>query len=121
MFEAVGFENILEVDELESLKLGDVQITGIPFIGEHSDLNIQAKICYHLKIEEFSMMFVADSANVENKLYEHVHEIIGDVDVVFLGMECDGAPLSWLYGPLLTKELEREKDQSRRLAGWLKL
>ncbi len=32
-------------------------------------------------------------------------------------MECDGAPLSWLYGPLLTEELERNKDQSRRLAG----
>jgi hypothetical protein len=36
---------------------------------------------------------------------------------VFLGMECDGAPLSWLYGPLLTKELDRAKDFSRKLAG----
>ena len=32
-------------------------------------------------------------------------------------MECDGAPLSWLYGPLLTDSLERDKDDSRRLAG----
>jgi hypothetical protein len=32
-------------------------------------------------------------------------------------MECDGAPLSWLYGPLLTQRLERSKDHSRRLAG----
>ena len=32
-------------------------------------------------------------------------------------MECEGAPLSWLYGPLLTEELTREHDQSRRLAG----
>jgi hypothetical protein len=39
------------------------------------------------------------------------------VDVIFLGMECDGAPLTWLYGPLLTEELARDKDQSRRLAG----
>ncbi|MES1249975.1 MAG: MBL fold metallo-hydrolase, partial [Chitinophaga rupis] len=38
-------------------------------------------------------------------------------DVLFLGMECDGAPLSWLYGPLLTEELSRDKDQSRRLSG----
>src|SRR5213079_232062 len=42
---------------------------------------------------------------------------IGDVDVLFLGMECDGAPLSWLYGPLLTHRLERAADESRRLAG----
>ena len=32
-------------------------------------------------------------------------------------MECDGAPVSWLYGPLHTQRLERAKDQSRRLAG----
>ena len=39
------------------------------------------------------------------------------MDAVFLGMECDGAPLSWLYGPLLTKKIERAMDESRRLAG----
>jgi hypothetical protein len=39
------------------------------------------------------------------------------VDVLFLGMECDGAPLSWLYGPLLTQKLERAMDESRRLSG----
>ena len=32
-------------------------------------------------------------------------------------MECDGAPLSWLYGPLLTQRIERAVDESRRLAG----
>jgi hypothetical protein len=32
-------------------------------------------------------------------------------------MECDGAPLSWLYGPLLTKKLPRDMDGSRRLSG----
>ena len=32
-------------------------------------------------------------------------------------MERDGAPLSWLYGPLLTHPLERAMDESRRLAG----
>jgi hypothetical protein len=32
-------------------------------------------------------------------------------------MECDGAPLTWLYGPLLTKKLTRDQDGSRRLSG----
>lgn len=41
----------------------------------------------------------------------------GDVDVVFIGMECDGAPLSWLYGPLISKPLARKLDQSRRSNG----
>jgi L-ascorbate metabolism protein UlaG (beta-lactamase superfamily) len=117
MFENLGFENIVEVEEMESIRFADCTITGIPFIGEHSDLNIQTKLCYHVQIEDCTMMFVADSCNVESKLYEHIHAIKGDIDVLFLGMECDGAPLTWLYGPLLTEELARDKDQSRRLAG----
>jgi L-ascorbate metabolism protein UlaG (beta-lactamase superfamily) len=117
MFEAVGFTNIVELGEMESFSFNDCTITGLPFIGEHSDLNIQAKICHHIQAGEFSMLFAADSCNVEPMLYEHVHKITGDVDVVFLGMECDGAPLSWLYGPLLTQELDRAKDYSRKLAG----
>jgi hypothetical protein len=32
-------------------------------------------------------------------------------------MECDGAPLSWLYGSLLTIKITRQMDQSRRLDG----
>jgi hypothetical protein len=32
-------------------------------------------------------------------------------------MECDGAPMTWLYGPLLTKQLARKMDQSRRFDG----
>ena len=50
-------------------------------------------------------------------MYEHIHREIGDVEVFFVGMECDGAPMSWIYGPLLTERLERPKDHSRRLAG----
>jgi L-ascorbate metabolism protein UlaG (beta-lactamase superfamily) len=117
MFEAIGFDNIIELGEMESISFSDCTITGLPFIGEHSDLNIQAKICHLIQAGEFTMLFAADSCNVEPKLYEHVHRLVGDVDVVFLGMECDGAPLSWLYGPLLTKELDRAKDYSRKLAG----
>jgi len=40
-----------------------------------------------------------------------------NVDILFLGMECEGAPMSWLYGPLLTKPLSRKNDQSRRFDG----
>ena len=117
LFNHIGFHNVIEVDELEKIKVDNFTITGIPFTGEHSDLNIRAKTCYHVQIGDLSFLFVADSRIVEARLYEHVHKIIGDVDVIFLGMECDGAPLSWLYGPLLTEEISRDKDQSRRLAG----
>jgi hypothetical protein len=32
-------------------------------------------------------------------------------------MECNGAPLSWLYGPLLAGPVTRDQDRSRRLSG----
>ena len=117
VFKSLGFNNIIEIDEMEEVKFQNCVITGLPFTGEHSDLNIKAKTCFHVSIDKITFLFVADSRVLEPKIYEHVHRIIGDVDVVFLGMECDGAPLSWLYGPLLTEELARDKDQSRRLAG----
>jgi len=63
------------------------------------------------------LLFAADSCNIEPHLYDHIHETIGDADALFLGMECDGAPLSWLYGPLLIRTVERGMDESRRLAG----
>jgi hypothetical protein len=39
------------------------------------------------------------------------------VELVFIGMECEGAPMSWLYGPLFTRPLVRKNDQSRRFDG----
>ncbi|MGB8191919.1 MAG: MBL fold metallo-hydrolase [Chitinophagaceae bacterium] len=116
-FNKAGFKNVVEIDDMEELKFNNCTITGIPFTGEHCDLNINAKTCYHVAFDDFKFLFVADSRVVEAKLYQHIHRAIGDVDVIFLGMECDGAPLTWLYGPLLTEELSRDKDQSRRLAG----
>ena len=117
MFNNIGFQNVIEIDEMETINLADCQIQGIPFTGEHSDLNIRTKMCYRVMIGDFKLLFVADSRILEYKLYKHIHGIVGDIDVIFLGMECDGAPLSWLYGPLFTEEISRENDQSRRLSG----
>lgn len=117
MFENIGFKNIIAMDEMETISFSDAVLTACPFIGEHSDLNILTKICYHVKIGEFKLLFLADSRIVESRLYENIHKQVGDIDVMFLGMECDGAPLSWLYGPLMTKKLARDMDGSRRLAG----
>lgn len=92
-------------------------IKALPFFGEHSDLNVRSKAAFLARIGDQALLFAADSCNVEPRLYEHLHKEIGDVDAIFLGMECGGAPLTWLYGPLLTKSVERAMDESRRLAG----
>jgi L-ascorbate metabolism protein UlaG (beta-lactamase superfamily) len=117
MFTHIGFNQVIEIDEMEKISFANCSITGLPFTGEHSDLNIQAKTCFHVAIHDFTFLFVADSRILEPHLYKHVHKRTGDVDVIFLGMECDGAPLSWLYGPLLSEPMARDKDQSRRLSG----
>jgi L-ascorbate metabolism protein UlaG (beta-lactamase superfamily) len=112
-----GFKNVVEIDQLEQIPTPNGEITGLPFLGEHCDLNISVKTAYLVKAGTHSLLFAADSCNIEDKLYEHLHDVIGDVDTIFLGMECDGAPLSWLYGPLLTQRLDRAMDESRRLSG----
>jgi L-ascorbate metabolism protein UlaG (beta-lactamase superfamily) len=117
MLENCGFRNVIEISEMEEVQDRDVAITGLPFFGEHADLDIQSKMAWLVRIGSHTLLFAADSCNIEPRLYEHIHREVGDVDALFLGMECDGAPLSWLYGPLLTQRLERSMDESRRLAG----
>ncbi|HET9182768.1 MAG TPA: MBL fold metallo-hydrolase [Candidatus Angelobacter sp.] len=112
-----GFTNVIGLDQLQQISIEKGSITGLPFLGEHADLNIHTKLAYLVKVGPHSLLFAADSCNIEPKLYEHLHRELGDVDAVFLGMECDGAPLSWIYGPLLTRRLDRRMDESRRLAG----
>jgi L-ascorbate metabolism protein UlaG (beta-lactamase superfamily) len=112
-----GFHNVIELAEMEEIPIKNGSITAVPFLGEHGDLNVLSKSAYLLRLTKHSMLFVADSCNISPKMYEHIHQETGDVDVLFIGMECDGAPVSWIYGPLLTQRLDRPKDQSRRLAG----
>ena len=99
MLETCGFKNVVEVAELGEIQDGNIRITGIPFFGEHADLDIQTKMAWLVCIGPHSLLFAADSCNVEPALYENLHKTIGDVDILFLGMECDGAPLSWFTDP----------------------
>jgi L-ascorbate metabolism protein UlaG (beta-lactamase superfamily) len=117
--QALGFRHVIELDELEQLRACErCAITGVPFVGEHADLGIAGKLGFHVRFStDFTMLFAADSSAAEPAIHERVHDVLGNVDMLFLGMECDGAPLSWLYGPLLSARLPRDMDHSRRLAG----
>jgi len=117
LFQNCGFKNVIEIDELEEIRDGSLHIIGLPFFGEHADLDIKTKMAWLVRSGSYSLLFAADSCNIEPRLYEHLHREFGDVDALFLGMECEGAPLSWLYGPLLTQRMDRAMDESRRLSG----
>jgi L-ascorbate metabolism protein UlaG (beta-lactamase superfamily) len=118
MLERLGFRDVRELGMLSPQQLGPgVTLTGLPFLGEHSDLDIRAKHVVLLEALGHRMMFATDARNVEPRMFEHVHRLIGDVRMLFVGLECEGAPLSWLYGPLMPEAPERTADQGRRLNG----
>jgi L-ascorbate metabolism protein UlaG (beta-lactamase superfamily) len=112
--QACGFRHVVEFAEMEELTAGSCTIVAIPFTGEHCDLDIRSKTAWLLRFGTHSMLFLADVRNVNPSLYQRIHDCTGDISTLFVGMECDGAPLSWIYGPLLPKRLERKADQSRR-------
>jgi L-ascorbate metabolism protein UlaG (beta-lactamase superfamily) len=117
LLQQCGFSSVIELQELEALKSDEMQLMGVPFMGEHCDLDIRTKMAYLVKTSRNSLLFAADSCNIDPVVYKNIQREVGDLDALFLGMECDGAPLSWLYGPLLSRPLERDQDQSRRLYG----
>jgi L-ascorbate metabolism protein UlaG (beta-lactamase superfamily) len=113
----LGFNSVMTLNEFDKISIPEGYIQGFPFMGEHADLHIQSKMIYLVQIEGTKIMCAADSNNLEPRVYEKVHQITGDIDVLFIGMECLGAPLSWLYQPVLLTPITREVDQSRRLDG----
>jgi len=113
----IGFNNIITLDELESIPLADGKIISIPVLGEHGDLNIATKNAYWITLQGRSILCAADSNNLEANLYTHIHHLLGDLDLLFLGMECDGAPFTWAYGPLLPNPVPHTQSQTRRLNG----
>jgi L-ascorbate metabolism protein UlaG (beta-lactamase superfamily) len=115
--EAIGFSNVVEVRPFDSLRVGEAEVTALPFLGEHADLDIAAKTTYAISMNGRSVYVGADSSGMDPSLYSRVRDVIGEIDFAFLGMECDGAPLTWLYGPLFSQPVSRQVSRSRTLSG----
>jgi len=110
------FNNVVEVDALDSIKLPDGEIIAVPFLGEHADL-AHGKTGYVVRFGKEQILFAADSNCLDQSLYKHLKRVLGPIKTVFLGMECVGAPLSWMYGTFLPNKPQRSHDQSRRTRG----
>ncbi|MDQ3288752.1 MAG: MBL fold metallo-hydrolase [Pseudomonadota bacterium] len=112
----LGFKTT-EVDELEEFPLPDGRLVSIPFLGEHGDLNIRSKSAWFFEVQGKRIYAGADSSNLEPRMYQMLHDIFGDLDVLAIGMECVGAPYTWLYGALNTELVPKNIKESRRLNG----
>jgi L-ascorbate metabolism protein UlaG (beta-lactamase superfamily) len=113
----LGFSNVDVLDPLDSIAVADGRLTSLPFYGEHSDLTINSKQGLHVQLKGRTFLLLADSDCKDRILYRRLARLLGKVDTVFIGMECHGAPLSWLYGPYLAGPISPRDDDSRRLSG----
>lgn len=116
MARALGFATVQEVDALDTVPIPNGAITAVPFLGEHNDLPF-AKTGYLVRADHKQVLFAADSNCLDPHIYTNLCREHGEIDVVMLGMECVGAPLSWVYGPLLPKLPDYKQCQSRRSKG----
>lgn len=112
----LGFDDVVALDEFDRIAIRGGSITSLPFPGEHGELDILSKHTALVELGGKKLLFLVDSNAVDAALYDHLAEAVGQVDAVFLGMECAGAPLSWLYGPVVDEAFSRKDDESRRLS-----
>jgi L-ascorbate metabolism protein UlaG (beta-lactamase superfamily) len=116
MLRQLGFDAI-EVDDLDDIGIAGGRVTAVPFLGEHGDLNIRSKTAWFIELLGRKLFFGADSSNPDGRLYERLGQMFHDIDVLAIGMECVGAPYTWLYGALHTKMVSNAIKNSRRLNG----
>lgn len=88
MLQSIGFKNVIELDALGTIESDELAIKALPFLGEHGDLDLRSKAAWFVRSDETTMLFAADSNNLDPALYD-----------------------------LLRKAVDRKKDQTRRLNG----
>jgi L-ascorbate metabolism protein UlaG (beta-lactamase superfamily) len=108
---------VTEVDDFDEIAFDGGKVTATPFLGEHADLDIRGKATYWVNLAGKNVFIGADSSGIDPMLYRYVRRHLGTADMAFLGMECDGAPLTWLYQALLTKPVSKKMSDSRKLSG----
>lgn len=108
---------VMEVDDFDEVEFPGGKVTATPFLGEHADLDIRGKSTYFVEIAGRKIFVGADSSGIDPVLYRYVKDALGTADMAFLGMECDGAPLTWLYQALLTRPVTKKMSDSRKLSG----
>jgi len=113
----LGHHNVIVMDAMDRIEIPNGWLLSLPFYGEHADLDITSKHGLCMELEGRRLMFLADSDCKDRILYRRLAKRIGKIDNLFIGMECDGAPLSWLYSPYLSNPVSRKDDDSRRLSG----
>jgi L-ascorbate metabolism protein UlaG (beta-lactamase superfamily) len=108
---------VVEVDDFSEVEFPGGRVIATPFLGEHADLDIRAKSTYCVRLGGRTIFVGADSSGIDLGLYRNMRSHVGQEDIAFLGMECAGAPLTWLYQGLFTRPVAKKMNDSRTLSG----
>lgn len=108
---------VTEVDDFSTVLFPGGEVIATPFLGEHADLDIRAKTTYCVRLGGRTVFVGADSSGIDPGLYRNIRRHVGRADVAFVGMECAGAPLTWVYQALLTQPMTKKMSDSRTLSG----
>src|ERR1051325_698037 len=57
LLENCGFKNVVEITEMQEIRDGNVRITGLPFLGEHADLDINSKVAWSVRVGTTALLF----------------------------------------------------------------
>lgn len=117
MLKKFGYGNIRTLEPLDCFEFPDGSITSLPFSGEHCDLDVHSKQCAVINIKGRRIGLFIDSDAIDIDVYRRLSGRLKNLDMMYIGMECFGAPLSWLYGPLISIPISKRVDNSRRLSG----
>jgi L-ascorbate metabolism protein UlaG (beta-lactamase superfamily) len=117
ILQALGYKEIVVTCAFDRIPVTGGEVVSLPFVGEHADLNIHTKQMVALTLRSRRFLMLVDSDCRDRKFFRKISAAIGPLDALFLGMECHGAPLTWLYEPLLGKPVSRRNSESRRLSG----
>jgi hypothetical protein len=107
---ALGFHEVHELGPLQTMQVADgASVSALPFLGEHGDLDVRAKMVPLTDIGGRRVIFANDTVDLDPVLWRRLSPELHGIDALFIGTESVGAPASWLYGSLVCSPIARER------------
>lgn len=113
---AIGFDRVVELGTLDSINIEAMEITALPFFGEHGDLAL-GKATWLVRAGEERMLFAADSKIVGSNVFARIRRFTGAIQTVFVGTCCRGDSVAHHYAHLFAWSSDTTAMADRRTDG----
>ncbi|WP_405620838.1 MBL fold metallo-hydrolase [Streptomyces sp. NBC_01508] len=112
----LGFP-VVEADDYDEFTFPGGSVVATPFLGEHGAQDVRGESTYWVRLAGRSAFVGTDSSGMDPAPYRRIRQNLGTADYAFLGMEREGAPLTWLYQALLPQLGAEKTSNSRKAPG----